>query len=396
MAISAYVHNAQRVTKAIEGAFVGASLEKLPELVQEYRQAIMELAMSSDAGGLHSNPDVSLQAVAQRLLQMRTKEGYAVLNHNLDAEYISAIIATLPIDVQMADALIRLPSCPIDRLCEKLVQTQYSYQIDMESIRFLSTLAEKNPAITDRVLIDILDGKSQFGFGIDIPSLGAVIKIATTLNNPSTRLLSLLKTRSPEFIKRIDSITSSLKALSDMVKLPLITFANLKVAGCDDLINKIMQADGMDFKATDPMDVFFKAGGVLPDAFLTKALGSDKFNYSMYLAFLEVLVKPTTEAIEAIEHIRPFLTPESSLSHNSMAERWFKSLGDSIEIAVRLGYKPDKSVIVGLIEAVAENINNPVILKGSTLASGIDGRYLAVSPSLKAFKGDYVHQELGL
>jgi hypothetical protein len=157
-----------------------------------------------------------------------------------------------------------------------------------------------------------------------------------------------------------------------------------------------MQADGLDHTPKVPMNVFFKEGGVLPDAFLKKALASDRLTTTMNLAFLEVLVKPTEDALEAVSRLRTFLQPDWAKTHNSMAERWFKTLGDSIEIAKELGSKVDKSVIIGLIEAVAENIDNPAILKGSTLASGIDGRLLSLSPSLKAFKGDYVVQELGL
>jgi hypothetical protein len=398
MAISATVRNAQRIIQAINYSFVKGELGGLPDLVQEYRQVIAELAMSGDVG-LHSNADISLHEVGKRLLNLRTNEGYSILNHDVDATFITAIIDTLPIDVEMADFLLRLPACPVDKLCDKLIQTMYSYHLGMDSMRFLQTLVEKNQAMADRVMIDMLDEKTQFDGGTDPLSMGGFLRLATSLGQPSPRLLGLLKSRSPEFIKRIDlydQAHNNLKALASSIKFTLTSFAILKQAGCDTLIDKLMQADGLDFKVPVPLDDFFKVGGVLPDAFLAKALGTDKSNYSMYLAFLEVLVKPTSEAIEAIEHLRPFLTPESSLSHNSMAERWFKSLGDSIEIAERLGYKADKSVVIGLIEAVAENINNPAILKGSTLASGIDGRYLASSPTLKPFKGDYVHQELGL
>jgi hypothetical protein len=398
MAISETVRNAQRITKAIQFSFVKGELDELPELVQEHRQVIAELAMSGDFVGLHANPGISLHEVGKRLLNMRTSEGLGILNHNVDAKYLSAIIATLPIDIEMADFLVRIPACPIDKLCEKLIQTQYSYHIDMNENRFLQALAEKNHALADRVIVDILDEKCQIDAGMAHLSLGGFIRIATTLNNPSTRLLALLKFRSAEMIGRFErhDAAANLRSLADTIKFPLSSFANLKQAGCNVLIEIIMQADGMDFKATDPMDIFFKVGGVLPDAFLKKALEADKFTYSMNLAFLEVLVKPAPDAFKAVARISQFLTPTTGGSHNAMAERWFKTLGDSIEIAVRLGYKQDKGVIVGLIEAVAENITNPVILKGSTLASGIDGRYLASSPSLKAFKGEYVHQELGL
>jgi hypothetical protein len=398
MAISETVRNAQRITKAIQFSFVKGELDELPELVQEHRQVIAELAMSGDFVGLHANPGISLHEVGKRLLNMRSHDGLGILNHNVDAKYLSAIIATLPIDIEMADFLVRIPACPIDKLCEKLIQTQYAYNIDMAENRFLQALVEKDQALADRVMVDILDEKSQIDSGRDTLSLGGFIRLATTLKSPSTRLLGLIKSRSPEIINRIEryDVIANLRSLAETIKLPLSAFVALKQGGCDDLINIIMQADGMDFKATDPMDIFFKVGGVLPDAFLKKALEADKFTYSMNLAFLEVLVKPAPDAFKAVARISQFLTPTTGGSHNAMAERWFKTLGDSIEIAVRLGYKQDKGVIVGLIEAVAENITNPVILKGSTLASGIDGRYLASSPSLKAFKGEYVHQELGL
>jgi hypothetical protein len=398
MATSISIVNAQLATEAIEKAFVAATLDKLPEMLKLYREAIAHLVESGDFCGIHSNEEISLQAVADRLMERRTKDGYDLLNPNLGADYITAIIETLPIDVQMAEALVRLPKCPVDKLCDKFMLTQYSYRIDMSLERFLRELVKVNQAHADRVFVDMLDGKTKFKPSVDIPTLGAVLKSMTTLNNPSPRLLSLLKDREADIIKRIDWLDGkvNLRALADTVKLPLNTFATLQRSGCTDLINKIMQAEGIEHKPTVPMNVFFNAGGTLPDAFLDKALETDKLTITMNLAFLEVLVKPTAEALEAANRLRPFLKPEAFKSHNSMAERWFKCLGDSIETAKDLGSKVDKSVIVALIEAVAENIDNQAILKGSTLASGIDGRFLSLSPSLKAFKGDYVYQELGL
>jgi hypothetical protein len=398
MATPHAVVNAQLITQAIEKAFVTANLDDLPEMLKLYRSAIVELTAGPDACGIHSNKDISLQAVAERLLQMRTDDGYGLFKPDLDAYYIVSVTETLPVDVQMAETLLRLAQCPINKLCDKFMQTQYSYRIDADLERFLRGLAKSNQVAADRVFCDMLDEKTTFGAAVGIAPLAAVLRLMTTLDKPSSRLLSLLKDREPDLIKRFDlqDGAANLRALAETVKLPLNTFANLKRAGCDELIDKIMQADGLDHTPKVPMNVFFKEGGVLPDAFLKKALASDRLTTTMNLAFLEVLVKPTEDALEAVSRLRTFLQPDWAKTHNSMAERWFKTLGDSIEIAKELGSKVDKSVIIGLIEAVAENIDNPAILKGSTLASGIDGRLLSLSPSLKAFKGDYVVQELGL
>lgn len=392
MTNSVYVQNAQRITTAIQQAFVDHKLDRLPLLSMEYGQALVELIQADGHWAVHTDPSISLQAVCKSVLNQKTQEGYIVVGHDTKQDYLAAMIDTLPVTIDTAARLISLPACPVDKLVNKLIKTYFSYPVDHAGlIDLLTTISTKSKTQCERLLVDILVGKSTFSNPSDLIASGALMHLVAKQDQPSTALKDAIKGREADFLACINmgDPKDRLKALQGVVKMSVRAFTNLKLAGCDASVAMLLNIGSVDYKTETKYSSFFEAGGKLPASFISKSITSASYQFDMKFALVEALTVSDESFINAIKSL-----PIDN--YNSLAEYWFKCLGDAITTARQEGQNPSREAVVALIDTLAWRIDNKQILRGSTLASGIDGRFLAHSPSLKEFRGDYIHQDLGL
>lgn len=393
MTNSVYAQNAQRVTRAILESFITGQYDKLPALSQDYTQAILELIQAEGHWAIGSDTSISLHEVADRIISHKTKEGYTLFDGRNRDLLATAFVDYLPVSVQHARLLLARSEPPMDKLVSKLIKMNLEY--DLGSSTGLSDLvdliANRSRAQGDRLITDILDGKAQLGRSADLLSMVFVIRTGLSHDTPSAPLLAAIKVKEEEILKHIgfgDS-SSKIKSINSTVKLPVGVLTQFKAAGCDGLLEKLINLDSIDHKGPGTLSGFFSAGGRVPDAFISAALSSSKHGQDLKFVFAEALA---TNPVTLHTAVRFIDTDQANLN----AEVWFKSLSDAIVHLKKEGVRLVKKDIVDLIEPLAAKVENRTILKGATLASGIDGEYLAIVPSLREFKGHYIHQELGL
>lgn len=392
MTNSVYVQNAQRVTRAIRDSFIRMQLENLPALANEYTLAILELIQAEGHWAIGNDTSISLGEVAEEVLGFRTKDGYSIFDGKNGARLAAAFVEYLPLSVQHARMLFGRSEVPMDKLVNKLIKMNFDYQLSSNAsyCALAQDISRKSKVQADRLITDILDGKTRIGQSADLSSVMFLIKTGLSNDKPSAPLLAAIKAQESEILKHIGLGDSgkNIKAINEIVKMPVGVLTNLKIAGCDTLLGKIMNLGSVDYTECS-FTGFFNAGGKLPDTFVSAALSSAGHPADLRFAFAEALFN-TPENLHAAAR---FINSDKV---NSNAEIWLKSLGDAIVKLRREGVKFERKDVVDLIEPLTAAVENKVILKGAALASGIDGIYLAAVPSLKEFKGEFIHQELGL
>lgn len=393
MTNSVYAKNAQRVTRAIRDCFLSGAFDKLPALSQEYTQATLELIQAEGHWSIGADDSISLHAVAEQILGHRTKDGYSLFDSKNADLMATAFVDYLPVSVQHAKTLIARAEPPMEKLVSKLMKMNLEYQLGSATglSDLVDLIASRSRGQADRLITDILDGKTQLGRSADLLSMVFVIRTGLSHDKPSDPLLAAIRAKEGEILKHLSFGDSGAKvrAINDSVKLPVGVLSKLKAAGCENLLDKLINLGGIDHKGTGTLSGFFSAGGRLPDAFISAALSSQNHAPDLKFVFAEALATDPATLHTAVRFID---TDRANLN----AEVWFKSLGDAIVQLKKEGVRLEKKDIVDLIEPLAAKVENRAILKGATLASGIDGIYLAIVPSLKEFKGHYIHQELGL
>lgn len=393
MTNSVYAQNAQRVTRSIRDSMIAGEFDNLPALSQEYTQAILELIQAEGHWSIGSDDSISLHAVAEQILGHRTKDGYSLFDRKNRDLMATAFVDYLPVSVHHAKILLARAEPSMEKLVSKLMKVNVEYQLGSSTglSDLVDLIATRSPTQADRLITDILDGKTQLGRSADLISMVFVIRTALSNDKPSEPLQAAIRAKEGEILKHFgfgDS-SSKVKAINDTVKMPIGVLTKLKKAGCDGLLEKIINLGGINHKEQGTFAGFFAAGGKLPDAFVSAALSSPNHAPDLKFVFAEALATDPATLHTAVRFID---TDRANLN----AEVWFKSLGDAIVQLKAEGKRLEKKDIVDLIEPLAAKVENRQILRGATLASGIDGIYLSIVPSLKEFKGHYIHQELGL
>lgn len=393
MTNSVYALTAQRVTRAIRDALISGQYEKLPALSHDYAQATLELIQAEGHWAIGSDSSISLHEVAEHVLGHRTKDGYSLFDGKNRDQLATAFVQYLPVSVQHAKSLLARAEPPMDVLVTKLMKMNLEYQLGSSTglSDLVDLIASRSRTQADRLITDILDGKTQLGRTADLPSMTFVIRTGLSHDKPSEALMTAVKTKEAEILKfiGIGDSGSKIKAVNETVKMPVGVLSHLKAAGCDGLLDKLINLGGIDYKAYGTLSGFSNAGGKLPDAFVSAALSSANHATDLKFVFAEALATSPENLHTALRFID---TDRANLN----AEVWLKSLSDGITQLKKEGVHLEKKDVVDLIEPLAAKIENRAILKGAALASGIDGIYLAIVPSLKEFKGHFIHQELGL
>ena len=393
MTNSVYAQNAQRVTRAIRDTFLSGQYDKLPALSQEYTQATLELIQAEGHWAIGSDASISLHEVAEQLLGHRTKEGYSLFDSKNRDLLATAFVEYLPVSVHHAKTLLARSEPSMEKLVTKLMKANLEYQLGSSTglPDLVDLISSRSQAQADRLITDILDGKTQLGRSADLLSMVFVIRTGLSHNKPSEPMLASIRVKEGEILKHIGigDANAKIKAINDSVKMPVGVLSQLKLAGCDALLDKLINIGGIDYKGAGTLSGFFSTGGKLPDTFISAALTSANRGSDLKFVFAEALATNPVNLHTAVRFI-------DSDRANLNAEVWLKSLGDAITHLKKEGMRFERKDVVDLIEPVAAKVANRAILKGAALASGIEGIYLSIVPSLKEFKGEFIHQELGL
>lgn len=393
MTNSVYIQNAQQATRAMRDAFLKSQLDTLPSLSNDYTLALLELIQAEGHWAIGSESSISLEVVAEQILGHRTKEGYSLFDGRDGARIAAAFVEFLPLTTEHARTLISRSEPPMDRLVTKLMKMNFDYPISSVTgiCDLAQTIATKSKVQGDRFITDILNGKTHLGRSADLQSMMFLFRVGLSNEKPSESLLAAVKAQESLILKQlaIGDSSSKIRSINETVKLPVKVLTNLKVAGCDDLLGKILNLRSVDYGREGALSGFFAAGGRLPYTFVSGSLASPNLAPDLRFVFAEALATTPANLHAAVR----FVGDERA---NDNAEVWLKSLGDALVLLGKEGLEFDRKQVVDLIEPIAASIENRAILKGAALASGIDGIYLAAVPSLKEFKGEFIHQELGL
>ncbi|MBI6882586.1 hypothetical protein [Pseudomonas putida] len=393
MTTSIYVQNAQRITDAIFKAFRNGDLDPIPQLSAEYQQAMAELIQADGVWGLHTDLSISLDHVAERLISLKTKDGYPLVGDGMRSapHFVSAFIQYLPLSIQTAQRLVRIQECDLGKLVDKLKKSHFTYHLSSTNglITLVDDIAAGSQRSADSFIVDILS-KSVFGRPGDVISAIALLKTASMIDKPSAALTEIVGKKEAEFEGCFagDDAAKKIGEMQSVVKLSIRALTGLKRAGWSSMLERLINTGVIDHKKGSARE-FFEEGIELPKPFVAKALGSKRDQFDLKLALYEALTSSRNSVFYALS----FMDGEKG---NELGDFWLKCLGDTITTAKKDGLSLDEDRIVQLIEDFSVKIPNQKILKGGALASGIDGEYLARTPSLRQYRGDFVHQELGL
>jgi hypothetical protein len=395
MANSPHPQHLQHLVTGIYEAFVSNRLDMLPGLSAAYQETLLDLIQTEGHWALHSDVTLSLRSVASSLLDHKTSDGISLYAHGgKDSKaFVGAFIEYLPVTIESANRLVR-SNCSMANLTAKLMKSYYTYQLGSDTNGLndlIDEISAKHQPAADRLIVDVLNGKSNLIRGADITAVGWLMRSGAMIDKPSEALRAQLREKESqlESLCHGDAGTDRLIKLNTTVMMPVKALTMLKSAGWSSMLEKLISVRSINYSGECSFSGFFSAGGSLPESFIQAALINNSYLADLKFVMAEALIGDSAKFIAAVQSMKGFTA-------NRNAEVWLKTLGDAVLHLQGEGVRFSRDQIVSSIEPLAAKIGDADILRGAALASGIEGKYLAAAPSLKPFKGEFIHRELGL
>lgn len=389
---SSYAQNARMLAAEIFSAFRNDRLEILTALSHDYQQAIFGLLQADGPWALTADKSISLQCVAEQVIDYRNGDKSSLFDGDNGGQVCAAFIEHLPVTVEHATILLGRGGFPLESLVSRLTKTYAEYPrfSGYEIATLAEDISKKEPEQADRLIADFFEKAQSVESNAAIVDLAIMIRTAMS-HDPSPDVKAAIKAKQPLILHRFSRDTKKgLDSLKSMFKMSVDMLTRIKEAGCDALFPVLITVNGVDYSKKGSMSSFFRAGGELPEKFVSYAAGSSAFASDLMFAFAEALHPPGPAKLQAaIQKIE-------GCQANMLVELWLSSFCDAVARLKEEGVIPSKAEIVNMIELIAVKTDDKKKLRAAALTSSIDGKYLASVPAFRAFRGDFLHQELGL